>query len=59
MVTPLDLIHVDFSSTNETDIFFQNTDWPLAVGQVIVKVNGILINLFEGFGLTGGLETLA
>jgi hypothetical protein len=58
MVTPLDLIHVDFSSTGETDIFLQNTDWPLAVGQVTVKVNGILINLLEGFRFVGGLETL-
>jgi hypothetical protein len=43
----------------ETDIFFQNTDWSLAVGQVVVEVNGILINLLEGLGLVRGLETLA
>jgi hypothetical protein len=43
----------------ETDIFLQNTDWPLTVGQVVVEVNGILINLLEGLGLVRGLETLA
>jgi hypothetical protein len=59
MVAPLNLVHVDFSSTSEMDIFLQNTDWPLTVGQVMVKVNGILVNLLEGFGLVGGLETLA
>jgi hypothetical protein len=59
MVTPLNLVHVDLSSTGETDIFSQNTDWPLTVGQVVVEVNGILINLLEGFGLVRGLETLA
>jgi hypothetical protein len=59
MVAPLDLVHIDFSSAGETDIFLQNMDWPLAVGQVVIKVNGILINLLEGFGLVGGLETLA
>jgi hypothetical protein len=59
VIAPLNLVHVDFLSTGETDILLQNTDWPLAVGQVVVKVNGILINLLEGFGLVGGLETLA
>jgi hypothetical protein len=29
------------------------------VGQVVIKVSGILINLLEGLGLVGGLETLA
>jgi hypothetical protein len=59
MVTPLNLVHVDLSSTGETDIFFQNTDWSLTVGQVVVEVNGILINFLEGLGLVWGLETLA
>jgi hypothetical protein len=59
MVTPLNLVHVDLSSTGETDIFFQNTDWSLTVGQVVVEVNGILINFLEGLGLVRGLETLA
>jgi hypothetical protein len=59
MVAPLNLVHADLSSMSETGIFLQNTDWPLAVGQVVVKVNGVLINFLEGFGLVGGLETLA
>jgi hypothetical protein len=59
MVAPLNLVHVEFSSTSETNIFLQNTDRPLAVGQVMIKVNGILINLLKGFGLVGGLETFA
>jgi hypothetical protein len=59
MVTPLNLVHVDLSSMGETDIFFQNTDWSLAVGQIVVEVNGILINLLEGLGLIRASETLA
>jgi hypothetical protein len=59
VVAPLNLVHIDLSSTGETDIFLQNPDWSLTVGQVVVEVNGILINLREGFGLIGGLETLA
>jgi hypothetical protein len=59
VIAPLNLVHVDLSSAGETDIFFQNSDWSLAVSQVVIKVNGILINLFDGFGLIGGLETFA
>jgi hypothetical protein len=59
MVTPLNLVHVDLSSTGETDIFLQDADWSLVVGQVVVKVNGILINLLEVFRLARDLETLA
>jgi hypothetical protein len=59
VIAPLNLVHVDFSSTGETNILLQNTDWPLAVVPVVVKVNGVLSNFLEGFGLVGGLETLA
>jgi hypothetical protein len=59
MVTPLEFIRIDFSSTGETDIFLQNMDWPLAVGQVMVEINGVLVNLLEGFRLVGGLKALA
>jgi hypothetical protein len=59
MITPLDLVHVDLSSMGEMDIFFQNTDRSLAVGQVVVEVNGILINFLVDLGLVRGLETLA
>jgi hypothetical protein len=48
MVTPLDFIHIDFSSMGETDIFLQNTDRPLAVGQVMVEINGVLVLKVSG-----------
>jgi hypothetical protein len=59
MIAPLNLVHVDLTPTGETDIFFQNADRSLMVGQVVVEVNGILINFLEGLGLVRGLETLA
>jgi hypothetical protein len=59
MVAPLNFIHIDLSSTSKTDIFLQDTDWSIAVGQVVVEVNGVLINLLEGFRLAGGLKALA
>jgi hypothetical protein len=59
MVAPLNLVHVYLSPTGETDVLLQNSNWSLTVGQIVVKVNGILINLLEGFGLVGSLEALA
>jgi hypothetical protein len=29
------------------------------VGQVVVEVNGVLVNFFEGFGFVGGLKAFA
>jgi hypothetical protein len=43
----------------ETDIFLQDADWSLSIGQVMVEINGILINLLEGLRLIMGSETLA
>jgi hypothetical protein len=57
MVAPLHLVHLDLASTGETNIFLKDTDWPLAVGQVMVKVNGIIVDLLEGPGFVGDLET--
>jgi hypothetical protein len=59
MIAPLNLVHVDLTPTGETDIFFQDSDWSFAVGQVVVEINGILVNFLEGLGLVRGLETLA
>jgi hypothetical protein len=43
---------------SEANVFLEDTDWPLTVGQVMVKVNRILIDLLECLGLVGNLETL-
>jgi hypothetical protein len=59
VIAPLNLVHVDLPSTVEMDILFQNVGRSLAVGQVVVEINGILINFLEGLGLVRGLETLA
>jgi hypothetical protein len=58
MVTPLHLIHFDLASTGEAGVFLKDTDWSLAIGQVMVKVNRILIDLLESLGFVGDLETL-
>jgi hypothetical protein len=40
------------------DILLKDTNWPLKVGQVMVKVNGVMVDLLEGLELVGDLETL-
>jgi hypothetical protein len=59
VVTPLHLIHFDLASTGKTDVFFKNADGSLPIGEVVVKINGVVINLFESLGLVGDLETFA
>jgi hypothetical protein len=59
LVTPLNFIHVDFSSTSKTDIFLQDVDQSLAVGQIMVEVNGVLVNFLESIGFAEGLKAFA
>jgi hypothetical protein len=56
MVTPLHLVHFDLASTSKTDIFFKDANWSLSIGKVVVEVNGVVVNLLEGLGLTGNLK---
>jgi hypothetical protein len=55
VVTPLHLIHLDLASTSETDVFFKNADGSLPIGEV----DGVVVDLLEGLGLVGDLETFA
>jgi hypothetical protein len=57
VVTPLNFIHVDFSSTSKTDIFLQDTDRSLAA--IVVEVNRVLVNFLESIGFAGGLKAFA
>jgi hypothetical protein len=59
MVTPLHLVHLDLASLSKVDILLEDTNWPLTVGQVMVKVNGVMVDFLEGLGLVGDLETFA
>jgi hypothetical protein len=36
MVTPLHLIHLDLASTGKTDVFFENANGSLPIGEVVV-----------------------
>jgi hypothetical protein len=59
MVTPLHLVHFDLASTGETDIFFKDTYWSLPIGEVVVEVSSVVVNLLEGLGLVRNLQAFA
>jgi hypothetical protein len=59
MVTRLHLVHFDLASTGETDIFFKDADWSFSIGEVVVQVNSVVVDLLEGLGLTGDLQAFA
>jgi hypothetical protein len=59
MVGPLHLVHLDLASLSKTNNILKDTNWPLAVGHVMVKVNGVMVDLLEGLGLVRDVETLA
>jgi hypothetical protein len=59
MVTPLHLIHVDLASMGKTDIFFKDANWSLPIGEVVVQVDGVVVDLLEVLGLIGGLKAFA
>jgi hypothetical protein len=59
MITPLHLIHLDLASTGKTDIFFKNTDGSLPISEIGVQVDGVVVDLSEGFGFAGYLKAFA
>jgi hypothetical protein len=56
MVTPLHLVHLDLASTGKTNVFFKDTNWSLPVGEVVVQVDGVVVDFLESFGLIGDLK---
>src|SRR5215216_8774 len=59
VVAPLNLEKLDASGSGSSKSFFQNTDRYFGIGQVIVDLYGLVIDIFEHFGLLGDFETLA
>jgi hypothetical protein len=59
VVTPLHLVHLDLMSAGKTDIFFKDADWSLPIGEVVIEVNSVVVDLLEGLGLVGNLQAFA
>ena len=58
MVAPLDLEVLDGAASSASFSLVQNTDGPLAVGQIRLKVNGLVIDFLVKIRLVWNLETL-
>ena len=59
VVVPLNLEKLDTSASGSSERFFQNTDGYFRIGQVIVDLYGLVIDIFEHFGLLRDFAALA
>ena len=55
---PLDLEVLDGAASGATLIFIQNADRLLAVGEVRLKINGLVVNVLVKIGTVSRLNTL-
>ena len=58
VVAPLDLEVLDSASSSMSFCFIQYADGPLTVGQIRLKVNGLVIDVLVKIKLFWNLETL-
>ena len=58
MVAPLDLEVLDGAASCPLLCFIQNVNGPLTVGQIRMKVNGLVIDVLVEIRLVWDLETL-
>ena len=59
VVAPLDLEVLDGAASSASLILVQNTDGPLTVGQIRLKVNGLVIDVLVEIRLDWNLEALS
>lgn len=58
MVAPLNLEILDGAASGATLNFIQNADRLLAVGEIRLKVNGLVVNVLVKIGTIWRLKTL-
>ena len=58
MVAPLNLEILDGAASGATLCFIQNADRPPAVGEIRLKVNGLVVNVLVKIGTVWCLNTL-
>ena len=51
MISPLDFVELDRTSSGKTNIFFENLERSITIGQVIVQVDGVGKLYLEGHSL--------
>ena len=58
MISPLDFVELDGTSSGKTNIFFKNFEGPITIGQVIIQVDGVVVNVLENIWLVRNFKTL-
>jgi hypothetical protein len=58
VVAPLDFVILDVASPGSTVGFIKDANRSFLVGQVLVEVDGAMINILEHIRLVGNLQTL-
>jgi hypothetical protein len=54
----LDLEVLDGAASGATLRFIQNTNWPLTISEVWLKVDGLMVDVLVEVGAVGNLKTL-
>jgi hypothetical protein len=57
VIAPLNLEELDLAPPGESDGFFQDTNRSLTIGQVMVEINRVMVDVLKHFGLVRNLET--
>ena len=58
VVSPLDFVKLDRTSSGNTNIFFENFEGSLTISQVLVQVDGEVVDVFENIRLVRNFKTL-
>ena len=58
VISPLDFVKLDRTSSGNTNIFFENFERSISIGQVLVQVDGEVVDVFENIRLVRNFKTL-
>ena len=58
VVSPMDFVELDRAPPGKTNIFVENFDRSLTISQVMIQVNGEVVDVLENIGLVGNFKTL-
>ena len=59
MIAPLHLVELELPSPGKTNLLFEDSEGKLPIGQVLIYVQGTMVNILENFGFVGDLQALA
>ena len=57
VVSPLDFVELGCSPVGETNIFVENLEGRLTISQILIQVDGLVIDVFENIRLVRNFKT--